>query len=79
LRAIRGFLYVREKNPTQLRLEAALRDLEGGLAALVFSSGMAAAAAMLHTLTPGSHVIFSDDIYVDVRNLARDPVGNPTF
>jgi len=70
--SIHGFLYAREKNPTQLRLEAALRDLEGGLAALVFSSGMAAAAAMLHTLAAGSHVIFSDDIYIDVRNLARD-------
>ena len=70
--SIHGFLYAREKNPTQLRLEAALRDLEGGLAALVFSSGMAAAAAMAHTLPAGSHVIFSDDIYIDVRNLARD-------
>ena len=70
--AIHQFRYVREKNPTQLRLEAALRDLEGGLAAVVFSSGMAAAAAMLQTLKPGSHVIFSDDIYIDVRNLARD-------
>ncbi len=70
--AIHGFRYAREKNPTQLRLEAALRDLEGGLAAVVFSSGMAAAAALLQTLKPGSHVIFSDDIYVDVRNLAGD-------
>src|SRR5215471_12293257 len=70
--AIHGFRYAREKNPTQLRLEAALRDLEGGLAAVVFSSGMAAAAAMLQTLKPGSHVVFSDDIYIDVRNLARD-------
>jgi cystathionine gamma-synthase len=70
--SVHGFRYVREKNPTQLRLEAALRDLEGGLAAAVFSSGMAAAAAMVQTLTPGSHVIFSDDIYIDVRNLARD-------
>jgi cystathionine gamma-synthase len=69
--AIHGFLYVREKNPTQSRLEAALRELEGGVAALVFSSGMAAAAALLQTLTPGSHVIFSDDIYIDVRNLVR--------
>jgi cystathionine gamma-synthase len=70
--ALHGFLYVRQKNPTQLRLEAALRDLEGGLAALVFSSGMAASTAMLQALQPGSHVIFSDDIYVDVRNLTRD-------
>jgi cystathionine gamma-synthase len=70
--AIHGFLYVREKNPTQLRLEAALRDLKGGTAALVFSSGMAAAATVFQTLPPGSHVIFSDDIYIDVRNLVRD-------
>ena len=70
--AVHGFLYVRQKNPTQQRLEAALRDLEGGLAALVFSSGMAATAAVLQTLTPGSHVIFSDDIYVDVYNVIRD-------
>ena len=70
--SIHGFRYVREKNPTQLRLEAALRDLEAGLAAVVFSSGMAASAAMFQALKPGSHVIFSDDIYIDVRNLARD-------
>ncbi len=70
--AIHQFLYIREKNPTQSRLEAALRDLEGGTAALVFSSGMAAACALLQTLAPGSHVVFSDDIYIDVRNLVRD-------
>lgn len=70
--ATHQFLYIREKNPTQSRLEAALRDLEGGTAALVLSSGMAAAAALLQTLAPGSHVVFSDDIYIDVRNLVRD-------
>src|SRR5215470_4066940 len=70
--AIHQFLYIREKNPTQSRLEAALRDLEGGAAALVFSSGMAAAAALLQTLAPGTHIVFSDDIYIDVRNLVRD-------
>ena len=69
---IHGFLYVRQKNPTQLRLEAALRDLEGGMAALAFSSGMAASAAMLQALRPGAHVVFSDDLYIDVRNLVRD-------
>ena len=70
--AIHGFRYVREKNPTQLRIEAALRDLEGGLAALAFSSGMSASAAVLQALKAGAHVIFSDDIYIDVRNLAQD-------
>ena len=70
--AVHGFLYIRQKNPTQQRLEAALRDLEGGIAALVFSSGMVATASMLQTLARGSHVIFSDDIYVDVYNVTRD-------
>ena len=70
--AIHGFMYAREKNPTQSRLEAALRELEGGACALVFSSGMAAAAALLQTLAPGSHVLFSDDIYIDMRNLIRN-------
>jgi len=69
--AIHEFLYIREKNPTQSRLEAAFRDLEGGTAALVFYSGMAAASALLQTLSPGSHVVFSDDLYIDVRNLIR--------
>lgn len=69
---IHGFLYIREKNPTQLRLETALCELEGGAGALVFSSGMAASAAVLQSLRPGSHVIFSDDIYVDVRILGRE-------
>src|SRR6516165_435580 len=66
--AIHQFLYTREKNPTQSRLEAALRDLEGGTAALVFPPGMAAAAALLQALPPGAHVVFSDDIYIDGRN-----------
>jgi cystathionine gamma-synthase len=70
--AIHEFLCIREKNPTQSRLEAAFRDLEGGAAALVFSSGMAAATALVQTLAPGSHLVFSDDIYIDVRNLVRD-------
>src|SRR5262249_22512209 len=70
--SIHQFVYIREKNPTQSRLEAALRDLEGGAAAMAFSSGMAASAALLQTLAPGTHVVFSDDIYIDVRNLVRD-------
>jgi cystathionine gamma-synthase len=70
--AIHSFLYIREKNPTQLRLEGAMARLEGGIAALVFASGMAAGAAALQALPAGSHVVFSDDLYIDVRNLIRD-------
>jgi cystathionine gamma-synthase len=67
-----GFLYIREGNPTQARLENALAQLEGGAGALVFSSGMAAGAALLQTLEPESHVIFPSDIYVDFRTVARE-------
>lgn len=69
---IHGYAYVRENSPTQSRLEEAMRQLEGGEAALVFSSGMAAGAAVLQSLAPGSHVIFPDDLYVDLRNLIRE-------
>jgi cystathionine gamma-synthase len=58
-----GHIYTRYSNPTQDRLETALAALEGGEAALVFSSGVAAGAAVLQSLPPGSHVVFPDDVY----------------
>src|SRR5262245_47068738 len=48
--------YIREGNPTQSLLEEALAVLEGGETALAFGSGMAAGAALLQTLEPGSHL-----------------------
>lgn len=69
---IHGFIYIRGKNPTQVRLESALSELEGGRGALVFASGMAASTAVLQTLKPGAHVIFSEDIYYAIRTLGRD-------
>jgi len=62
-----GYTYVRDKNPTQDRLEEALSLLEGGEAALVYSSGMGAAITLLLTLEPDSHVIFPEDVYTHVR------------
>ena len=70
--SIHGYSYIREKNPTQSRLEEAMAQLEAGEAALVFASGMGAGATVLQSLAPGSHVIFPDDMYVDFRNLGRD-------
>jgi cystathionine gamma-synthase len=67
-----GYHYIREANPTQARLERALAALDGGDSALVFASGMAASAAFLQALPPGSHVVFPDDIYLGNRILARD-------
>ena len=73
---IHGYSYIREKNPTQSRLEDALAQLEGGGQGIVFSSGMAAGVAILQTLPPGSSVIFPDDIYVTFRRLYRDFLPN---
>ncbi len=62
-----GHVYVRESNPTQDALEAALAPLEGGAAALAFASGMAAGAALLQALPKGSHVVLPDDVYYGYR------------
>ena len=67
---IHGYIYVRDKNPTQDRLEAAMSALEGGEDALVFSSGMGATAGFFQSLEPGSHVIVPEDVYVHVRDIA---------
>ena len=67
-----GFLYIREKNPTTVRLESALAELEGGQAALAFASGIGAGAAYLQALPGGSHVVFADDIYYDFRTIAQE-------
>lgn len=67
-----GYTYIREENPTQARLETALAAIEGGEAALVYASGMAAAAGYLQALPPGTHVVFQEDLYYGVRALARE-------
>src|SRR4051794_30559011 len=71
-----GHTYIRESNPNQDQLEAALAPLEGGEAALVFASGMAAAVALLQALPPGSHVLFPDDAYYGVRATAEEFLPN---
>jgi cystathionine gamma-synthase len=61
------YLYIRIDNPTQRRLESALAAVEGGQAALVFASGVAAGAAYLQSLPAGSHVLFADDLFYGFR------------
>jgi cystathionine gamma-lyase len=65
------WVYGRYGNPTWARYEEALAELEGGEAVL-FSSGMAAATALLlTTLSPGSAVAIDQDCYRGVRLLAE--------
>src|SRR6185312_10630410 len=71
-----GHTYVRESNPGQSLLEDALAPLDGGEAALVFASGMAAGAALIQALPPGSHVILPGDAYYGFRVAAREMFPN---
>jgi cystathionine gamma-synthase len=64
-----GFSYSREDNPNRRRLEECLAALEGGTEALAFSSGMAAASAIVQGLEPGDHIIAPDDVYYGLRRL----------
>jgi cystathionine gamma-lyase len=64
------YVYGRYGNPTWSAYEAAVGELEGGEAVL-FASGMAAAAAvLLPELRPGDRLVVPADCYMHVRNLA---------
>jgi cystathionine beta-lyase/cystathionine gamma-synthase len=59
----KGYEYSRVSNPTRDRLEENLASLEGGVAARVFASGMAAINAVASLLKAGDHVVCGDDLY----------------
>jgi cystathionine gamma-lyase/cystathionine beta-lyase/cystathionine gamma-lyase/homocysteine desulfhydrase len=59
----KGYEYARVSNPTRDRLEKNLAALEGGLAAKVFASGMAAINAIVTTLKAGDHVVCGHNLY----------------
>ncbi len=63
-------LYTRWGNPTTRALELALADLEGGEAALAFSSGMAAGAtAVMASVQGGDHVVAAQCLYTGMTEL----------
>jgi len=59
----KGYEYSRVSNPTRTRLEQNLAALEGGVAARVFASGMAAIHAIVNMLKSGDHVVCGNDLY----------------
>lgn len=67
-----GYLYGRSNNPNRENLEKALVALEGGAAALAFSSGSAATMALFQSLRPGDHVIAPEDAYYGTALLLRN-------
>jgi cystathionine gamma-synthase len=71
-----GREYSRADNPTFDQPEAVLAALEKGKAAMLFASGMAAAAACFLALKPGDHVVIPKVMYWGLRGwlftFARD-------
>jgi cystathionine gamma-lyase len=59
----KGFEYARSHNPTRFAFERCVANLESGVAAFAFASGLAAASTTLELLDTGAHVIASDDLY----------------
>merc|ERR1712106_434408 len=64
-------VYGRYGNPSRLHLESVLAKLEHSKNCLTFSSGMAAAHAMLQTLRPGDHVVAGNGLYGGVLSQIR--------
>lgn len=61
------FSYARDTNPSYEQPERLLAELEGGVEALLFGSGMAAATAILLALEPGARVLAPQVMYWGLR------------
>jgi cystathionine gamma-synthase len=63
----RGYCYGRSDNATVRQVEDVLVELEGGAAALLFASGMAAATTLLLGLERPAHVVAPSAMYWGLR------------
>ena len=68
----RGYSYARSGSPAWTDLERLLARLEGGAAAMVLGSGMAAATIPFMALEPGAHVVTQGTMYWGVRTWLAD-------
>jgi cystathionine gamma-synthase len=71
----RGYRYSREGTPNRSALEACLADLEGGIAAFAFTSGLAASLSVFEQLQSGEHVVASRAGYYGTQKQLREIVG----
>ncbi|MBZ5662684.1 MAG: PLP-dependent aspartate aminotransferase family protein [Acidobacteriia bacterium] len=65
----KGYDYARTAHPNRRALERTVAKLEGGSAAFVFTSGMAAIDSVFRLLRPGDHAIISEAVYGGVIRL----------
>lgn len=66
----KGYDYARTNHPNRKALERTIAKLEGGAAAYVFTSGMAAIDCVFRLLRPGDHTILSRAVYGGVYRLS---------
>lgn len=67
----KGYEYSRVSNPTRTALEKNIAALENATDGMAFASGMAAIDAIFRLLSPGSHVIVTNNVYGGTYRLAR--------
>ena len=67
-----GHVYTRTSNPNRAAVEQALAQLEGGAAAIAYSSGSAATMAVFQALAPGDHVVAPNDAYFGTLRQLRE-------
>ena len=65
------FSYSRMQNPTRAALEARIAELEDGVDAIAFSSGMAAETTLMNIFESQGHIIAGDDLYGGTLRLFR--------
>jgi cystathionine gamma-synthase len=71
----KGYSYSRAANPNRDRLEEKLASLEGGAAAVAFSSGTAATLAVFSLLKSGDEILACRDSYHGTLQQLDDIVG----
>jgi len=74
-----GHSYSRDQNPTGEPAEELLNELEGGVGALLFGSGMAAATALLDALEPGTHIVAPRNMYWTIRGWLETEAAKGTW
>ncbi len=65
------YSYSRLQNPTRAALEAKVAELEGGVDAIAFTSGMAAETTLMTLFAAPAHIIAGNDLYGGTLRLFR--------
>lgn len=65
------YLYSRYQNPSHDQLEHVMCQLENGISAKFFSSGLAAIAAVFETVRPGEHIVAPQIMYHGAQDWLR--------